>query len=450
MLITFRFLWLGGHMNTVEHQSSEGGQVLVLIVLAVVVLLGFTALAVDGSMAYSDRRQSQNSADASSLGGGGKAALLLENSPIRYWNWNCSDGAVISATNQARTIAAQRASDNGFNLAPGDSDLSDRQGIDVRCTNLDTSSTWPEKYIDFEVQLSRDTPASFSQFIFSGPLRNSVIAVTRIRPRSSLAFGNAIVALDPATHCSTVNLSAGFHGSTDITVSGGGIFSNGCLVAKDAALTVEVHQAGVVYGTELNLHDTGTIALDPGYTITKTPEPLPLDQFALDTEPNCADAAAHNYSADEFETDAMDGGGLSPGLYCVDGDVEFNAGDYVAGLGVTIVLRSGKFTVNGGATVVLTAPPPDAPAPAIPGLLFYGPPGYTGPVKLNGNENSVYQGTILFPTASIDFEGTGANAGILKSQIIGWDVRIGGTSSVQVEFSGEENYSRPTSLELYR
>ena len=436
-------------MNTVTHHPSEKGQVLVLIVLAVVALLGFTALAVDGGMVYSDRRQSQNSADASSLGGGGKAALVMDNSSVAYWNWNCSSSAVINSGNQGRTVAALRAGDNGFVLAADDSDLSDLQGIDVRCTNLDTSSFWPEKYMDFEVQLTRDTPPSFGQFIFSGPLRNSVVAVTRIRPRSNLAFGNAIVALNPATHCNTVNLSAGFHGNTDIVLNGGGIFSNGCIVAKDAALTVEVHQAGVMYGTELNLHDSGTIALDPGYTISKTPEQLPPSHFALDAEPDCAHAAAHNYTADQFEADVFDGG-LSPGLYCVDGNVEFNGGDYVAGIGVTIVLRSGKFTVNGGANIQLYAPQPDAPPPAIPGLLFYGPAGYTGPVKLNGNETSVYQGTILFPTAGVEFEGTGGNAGLLSSQIIGWDVKIGGNSSVLIDYKGEEQYSRPPYIELYR
>jgi Flp pilus assembly protein TadG len=51
-------------MLTKKH-NSERGQAIVLIVLAMIVLLGFTALAVDGSMVYSDRRMVQNAADAS-------------------------------------------------------------------------------------------------------------------------------------------------------------------------------------------------------------------------------------------------------------------------------------------------------------------------------------------------------------------------------------------------
>ena len=70
------------HWNTVEKQPAERGQVLVLLVLGMVVLLGFTALAVDGGMVYADRRQAQNASDASSLAGGSVAALYLENHNI--------------------------------------------------------------------------------------------------------------------------------------------------------------------------------------------------------------------------------------------------------------------------------------------------------------------------------------------------------------------------------
>ncbi len=52
--------------------------VLVLLVLGVVVLFGFAALAVDGGMVYSDRRHAQMGSDASSLAGGGAAAVGRE------------------------------------------------------------------------------------------------------------------------------------------------------------------------------------------------------------------------------------------------------------------------------------------------------------------------------------------------------------------------------------
>ena len=50
-----------------KQRPSESGQAIVLIGVAFVVLLGFAALAIDGSMIYSDRRYAQNAADSSSL-----------------------------------------------------------------------------------------------------------------------------------------------------------------------------------------------------------------------------------------------------------------------------------------------------------------------------------------------------------------------------------------------
>ena len=48
------------------HQhSSEKGQALIIITFAAVILFGFAALAIDGSMVFSDKRHAQNAADTS-------------------------------------------------------------------------------------------------------------------------------------------------------------------------------------------------------------------------------------------------------------------------------------------------------------------------------------------------------------------------------------------------
>src|SRR5919205_1238235 len=46
---------------------QERGQALVIIALAVVGLFGFSALAIDGSRVFSDRRNAQNAADTAAL-----------------------------------------------------------------------------------------------------------------------------------------------------------------------------------------------------------------------------------------------------------------------------------------------------------------------------------------------------------------------------------------------
>src|SRR5512135_2323795 len=50
-----------------KRKSSEQGQALILIVFGLIVMIGLTGLAVDGGMAYSDRRTAQNAADNAAL-----------------------------------------------------------------------------------------------------------------------------------------------------------------------------------------------------------------------------------------------------------------------------------------------------------------------------------------------------------------------------------------------
>jgi hypothetical protein len=87
-----------------KHKSEEG-QAIVFLVLGLVVFMGFVALAIDGGMAFADRRHSQNG-PMSSLAGGGEAILYLENTHVMYAQWNCNDGDV----QDAMELAAQKPS----------------------------------------------------------------------------------------------------------------------------------------------------------------------------------------------------------------------------------------------------------------------------------------------------------------------------------------------------
>jgi uncharacterized membrane protein len=80
---------------------SESGQAIVLLAISIVVLLGFTALAVDGGMIFSDRRHAQNAADAAALAG------ALQKSNLQ------SDAVVIQA-------AERSVESNGFTNRPNE------------------------------------------------------------------------------------------------------------------------------------------------------------------------------------------------------------------------------------------------------------------------------------------------------------------------------------------
>jgi hypothetical protein len=423
-----------------KRHSSESGQVLVLLVLGVVVLFGFAALAVDGGMVYSDRRHAQMGSDASSLAGGGAAALYMENHHVIYGNFTCSNANVIAAQNStdpdnpgAKMAAIARAADNDYSI---DDDIADTHGVTTEC-GIENHGGWADKYIDIKTMITAETETSFAQFVFNGIMRNTVEAVTRVRPRSPAAYGHAIVALNPA-NCQGNQNGAGFSGAVNTFVNGGGIFSNGCLQVNGGAGTTTVVNGSINYGGQVQNPGQFNPAPEPT-------EPIPPSSYAIPA-PNCSHAAAWNGNQTQLKALSP----LSPGLYCVTGDLFLNGNGTFAGTGVTIVMLNGELRINGTVTVQLTAPPrqPD-PTPALPGVLIYVPQSNSNPITLNGTSDSYFEGTVYAPASTINFSGTG-NSDSYHTQFIGWNVKASGTADINVVFNEPEQFSRPALLELYK
>lgn len=420
-----------------NNQLNESGQAMVLLVLGVVVLLGFTALAIDGGMVYSDRRNAQMASDASSLAGGAAAALYMENHHVIYGNFDCNSTGVINAQNStdpdnpgAKLAAINRAADNDYTI---DDDISDNHGVTTEC-GIEDHGGWLDKYIDIKTLITKETPTSFAHFIYSGLMRNRVEAVTRVRPRSPAAFGHAIVALNPAACVGNQN-GAGFSGNVNTYVTGGGIFSNGCLQVNGGSGEVTVTDGTINYGGQVQ--NPGQFNPYPEPT-----DPLPASSYEIPA-PDCSHPSAWNGTGKQLEARSP----LTPGLYCVSGDLRLNGGTFT-GTGVTLVMLNGELRINGNVTVDVRAPGsyPD-PAPAVPGLLIYVPKTNTNPILLNGTSDSYFEGTVYAPGSTITFEGTGGSNNY-HTQFIGWNVKAGGTADISVVFSEPQQYSRPAVLEL--
>ena len=317
-----------------SRRSSEKGQALVLLVLAFVALLGFAALAIDGGMVYADRRRVQNGADASALAGGGAAALHLENNFVNYDNFTCVDnghpeyGEILNAQAAARAAAISRAADNDFTI---DADISDFNGVATQC-GITSNGSWSDKYIDITATITSTTPTNFAHLIYGGPLRNRATAVTRVRPRAPLVFGNAIVALNPAG-CQGQQNGATFHGNGSVNVTGGGIFTNGCL-RGDGTPNVNVIDGSINYVVEVNDN--------AGFNPHPQQVPVPIPASAYDVPPpNCASPAAHNVHASDLLNTAQP----LHGLYCATGNLRVNSHDRLTGDGVTIYMINGEIKI---------------------------------------------------------------------------------------------------------
>src|SRR5690349_14560465 len=89
----------GGFVMIIK--ASEKGQALIIITLAAIGLFAFAALAIDGSMAFSNKRHAQNAADTSALAGA-----------LAY----ARDGK----TDNIETAALARAQSNGYQNVVGD------------------------------------------------------------------------------------------------------------------------------------------------------------------------------------------------------------------------------------------------------------------------------------------------------------------------------------------
>ena len=398
-------------------RNNQKGQALILIVFAVVGLIGLTALAVDGGMAYSERRQAQNAADSAAL----DAAL----SKIRGGSWQ-SEGLV-------------RAASNGFDNNGSTNTVAVRNPPTTGCNDQTGPYTGNAQYVQVVIHLSTQT--FFGPVVGINEVNNCVEAIARAKPADvqPMVFGNAIVALKP-------NGSKTFwmHGNPGMTTIGGGVFvnsstdcgftSNGVpdlttpnitMVASDSCPTM----AGV--GISYN-------APQATYPPIDLPNPVCSGNAVKNGNTLSPGTVSGNFPPSGVTV-------LNPGVYCVNGNFRLNGHDTMSGDEVVIVMNSGDIHWNGNGSLNLSAPT----SGPFKGLLIYFPMSNPSEVRINGTNDQSWTGTILAPASPIVLLGT-ADSDAFHSQIIGYTVEIGGTFDGIVRYNDNENYDSlvPPQVEL--
>ena len=180
-------------MRHKPHQS-ESGQVLVILVLAMIVLLAAVALAIDGGRLYALRREAQSAADAAVL-----AAALAK----------CNGGDPITA-------GLATAGQNGFDSGA------------VSVFNPPTRGSYVGNSDYVEVMITASIPGTFVQLVYSGPLQVTVEAEAHCD--ASGVLGNvdkAAFALGPCPEIKAFNGSGSnseiigsIHSNDDMYLSG--------------------------------------------------------------------------------------------------------------------------------------------------------------------------------------------------------------------------------------
>ena len=398
---------------------SQHGQTLVVIALAAVGLFAFAAIAIDGSMVFSDRRHAQNAADT--------AALDSALSKTRGGAWE-QEGL-------------DRATSNGYN------DNGTSNEVEVYSPPLDGNYAGNSQYV--QVKITSHVKTFFARILGFQRITNRVEAVARAVPGtiSPMFSGNAIVGLAP-TDCRAIM----YQGNASTTVQGGGIFVN-----SDCPSAAFFNNSSAAQLTAPCLQSVGGIQAQPG---------------VLNIPSNCIQSGPPNVTAYNYPPDnivfpnivcpsggSQSGNSLNPGTYsgnfppngvthlnggtyCVNGDFRVNGGETLTGHNVIIIMVSGDVIFNGGATIELSGPPgPQTEENPYGGLFLYMPMTNSGTITINGNSESGFTGTILAPAADITIDGTG-DAG-LHGQVIGYTVDLSGTSTTTIVYNDQENWDAP-------
>lgn len=406
---------------------TERGQALIMIVFAAVALFAFAALAIDGSIIFSDRRHAQNAADTSVLA----AALARVRNPD---DWNATV-----------TTAKARATSNGYddNQTTNVVEVHLCSEAEATCTSLPTDAD-ATQYI--QVKITSHVKTTFARIIGRSEVINRVNAVARSVPghKASLYGGNAVVGLNP-TLCKAVN----FNGNANMTLTGSGIYvASNC---APNAFSNDSSSGGTL--TAPCLSTVGESAYTPGKVVLTTPDcpkenvppivPPPLPNFdnacpnqAAPTTPNGNTLSAGSWNG-AFPPNGITF--LQSGVYCVsNGNFQINGGDTLTGHDVTIYIINGFVKWNGGATINLDAPDRGPYA----GLLLYLPPTNTSPVSVNGNGDSHIVGSIFAPSSEITVLGGGGQNG-LQCQFVGDTVDLTGASDTIIDYRTTLTYQPP-------
>lgn len=452
--------------------SSENGQILILLVLVVIGLLGFTALAIDGGMIFADRRYSQSAADAASLAGAGAAADIIQANGITMRAWDCSSSALTSSKSAAISAAIASAGVNDYLIA-SDGELGDPghdHGVKVSCFQ---GSSVNDDYLDVEVILSRETNTSFVHLLPGGfrIMRNTVYSKTRVRPQLKGGDFGPLVSLGDGTDKQlggNKNPGCIWLDSASLELYANGAYSNTCIERNENATTslsgedVTCHE-----GYEDKCDFLPEASIDPGY------HPLTGQELVPNMGERCNGLPTHGASDGNIDPDTGEGEiphgiytswsfddpvHLLPGLYCVSGTVKMGANGAVYGEGVTIYYTGTDFTINGNVDTGLLAPNAESepPIPAINGavedILLYVPLGVEAIIKINGTSGNTFGGTLFAPDSTFHITGTSdsSNPTEFTASLIGASLWFSGTSVINFNYQQDSDAGWPSFLQVQK
>jgi len=471
------FMYPGKESYMKKIKFTEHGQALILIAFAMVGLVGFAALAIDGGNVFSDRRHSQNASDTSVLA----AALERVRRPLEDW----------------KTVAVSRAADNGYSAADGVTEVNvylcselplTVNGYTMTCKGL-PAGAHPEEYV--YVHIKSIVKLFFAPVIGWRTITNHTDAVAQatLPVPTNMADGYGIWSTH--TGCNSPGEGDPFEvgGSGDSEVIGAGVLVGASCPTDDSF----VQNGNPLLHTTTGVCVNGTADYDPSEITSDTNPSLregcpavDPDTYQIPPAPDCSTAGRllqtgpGTYTAQPGYYDKTgnrqfpDVTGqvtvrLGKGIYCLYNGINVNAqvtlttdarddGFDPGTEGVLIYLppdRSPNIQFNGGATIDLHAITSSSLAnfdDSWFNLLIFVSPDYAADIDISGNSGSSYTGTILAPSAHVHLlgnNGTDAGTVTLDSQIIADTVKISGNTDFTLIYNEDNNITTLTNPDIH-
>lgn len=455
-------------MRTIK--SLEKGQVLIVFALAAVALFGFVGLAIDGSARFSDRRHAQNAADTAALAAAlakvnGLTAGTSDNSPSTGSPTTCPPptGILPSPLCEALQLAGlDRADSNDYS-----NDITNNT-VEVYSPPISgyySTVSNSDQYV--QVIITSHVKTTFMRIFGVQQSDNVVSAVAYMKEGGDLADGAMIISYDPDPDCSiggTGGYSVEVTGNSIVNLNGGGIFVNsdevcGFRIPNCADLNItdlEGNPAGINSVGD-NIDQEGCTDPAPEYP-NQDPIVIPDDVYWPKVPPECSMAATAYPTPPgqdevwhitpgaytDFPQTSINGdivGNkktiiMDPGVYCVSGNIHWsgNTFDSLDGSsGVTLYLKSGyEFSLSINSPIVLYAPT----SGDYQGYLIIQEGTHTDihDCLINGGAYLDIDGLIYAPYCDITINGGSDPTATINAQLIGWDIKINGTTNINFNY----------------
>jgi hypothetical protein len=388
--------------------ENERGQAMIIMIFAVIGLLAFVALAIDGGNTLTERRRAQNAADASALAG----ARTL-------WLQRTASNEFETPVRQSANTAAEANGVDDTDGAPGNqvnenvhAFYTDRSGEPLPgVAEIGALGVIPPAAEGVRVVAKRD----FQGFI-AGLIGRSSLA----------ADAEATAVIIPPTGCGDFAIYAGCTGDcqqnalkttgASITINGGGIHSNSDILISGGGQGIGINNGYIEYATECSGCDQ-KVTTNNGVVPEQT---APIDLGVLwELEDFRPDGIAARKAGSQYHYVTGDLGELSgDGLYYVTGSIQLHEP-----IGRVTLVAEGEIKISGGANIHTFDP-------QWPLLFSNSSNSQQGALDISGSD-AQWTGFLYAPNGLVSM--SNASNSTMSGAIIGHEVSLSG-SDIEINY----------------